>query len=55
MDIQEVLAKIQGLADPKAVEGMASFGIAADALRELKSEAVLERLKHRGGPGLHEH
>lgn len=44
MDIKEVLAKLEDLGDPKAVEG-----IATDALRELKSEAVLERLKHRGG------
>ena len=56
MQYENILKKLKTLSNPRSVEDMARFGInpksakwiASDAIRELTSEAVQERLQKRG-------
>lgn len=57
MKYQEIIEKLESLHDPKAVEeckklqeikSKSAKWIASDALRELTSEAIQNRLKTRG-------
>ena len=55
MQYEEILGRLEALSNPEAADGMARYGIstksarwiASDALRELTSEAVQERLRQR--------